>query len=40
MPLWEEQCSVACAVQNLALQVTAMGLAGESDPDPSFSLYT
>ncbi len=28
VPLWEEESAVACAVQNMALTVTAMGLGG------------
>ena len=27
-PEWEEQCATACAVQNLALMATALGLGG------------
>jgi len=28
MPEWEDQAAVACAVQNLHLMATAMGVAG------------
>jgi hypothetical protein len=28
VPEWEEMCAVACAVQNLVLQATALGVAG------------
>ena len=28
MPQWEEQCATACAVQNIYLMATALGLGG------------